>query len=241
MSRASLSPFAALLLSLVAPALGARTVTAAAPPAADARGPTAPILAWAECGDGFECATATLPLDHEKPRGATITVPLIRKPATAPDDRIGSLFLNPGGPGGSGVLFLRAAIGVFTDLNARFDIVSFDPRGIGAASPAVRCQTPAEIDALIADFPDVTSEPPQRILADAAAYGRRCRGTNGKILRHLSTADTARDLDLLRRAVGDERLTYLGFSNGTEIGSQYLRPGSRRAIHAPGSLPRAGR
>jgi len=101
--------------------------------------PHLPVLIWAPCDDGFECSTATVPLDHDRPDGPTISLALIRLPASSPYDRIGSLFMNPGGPGGSGIDLVRGAKQFLpSDLRARFDIVGFDPRGIARSTP-LRC------------------------------------------------------------------------------------------------------
>ena len=199
----------------------------------------APVeLAWEDCGDGFECTYAEVPRDHARPRGATIELALIRKPATDPERRIGSLFMNPGGPGGSGTSFLRAAAEAFTPLNDRFDLVAFDPRGVGASRPAVDCLTDAEQEAESAEPIPVPHEiDPADLRADADLYAQRCVSRNPGILPYLSTANVARDLDLLREAVGDDNLSYLGYSYGTAIGATYatLFPGKARVLALDGA------
>ena len=120
-------------------ALGA-TIVVSSPVNAETATPKVPVLSWRPCDDGFECATATVPLDYNHPAGPTISLALIRQPATDPGRRIGSLFLNNGGPGNSAVDFVRTDMrGVVpADVQARFDVVGFDPRGVGASTP-IRC------------------------------------------------------------------------------------------------------
>jgi len=123
-------------------------VTAASSPAAAAQEPDTaaapvPVLSWKDCGvtlgESFRCATARVPLDYQRPRGRSISISLVRHLAAVPAERVGSLLMNPGGPGGSGILFLRNALSlIFPELQARFDLVSFDPRGVGDSTP-VRC------------------------------------------------------------------------------------------------------
>jgi len=131
---------AALATAILLSGAGA---AAAPPPTADLAA-AVPILDWQDCGGGFECATATVPRDYDKPRGATFTLPVIRKPAMDPANRIGSLFLNPGGPGGSGVAMVRTAPPPVFDLFSRFDVVGWDPRGIGGSLPSVYCERSVE-------------------------------------------------------------------------------------------------
>jgi pimeloyl-ACP methyl ester carboxylesterase len=180
-------------------------------------------LSWTACGPRLECADVTVPLDWARPRGPTITLPVLRYLASHPERRIGSLFVNPGGPGDSGVEMatsrgeaLDAATG------GRFDVVGWDIRGTGGNS-RVDCfgDTAARQD-FWADSPIPTTGPDQlRYLATTAEFARRCGARNGDLLAHISTADTARDLDHLRRLVGDRQLTYLGESYGTLIGQVY--------------------
>ena len=189
-----------------------------------------PQLTWTDCGDGFECATAAVPLDYDRPKGRTIEIALVRVPATDQAQRIGTLFLNPGGPGQSGIEFVRTAPPGAFQLFARFDIVGFDPRGLGASRPAV--QDCGEDPAFRIPMPNPSVTDPHAFLAATRAYAKNCRAVNGDLLPHLSTANVARDLDLLRAAVGDTRLTYLGQSYGSVIGATYasLFPGRVRAM-----------
>ena len=236
-----LMPFAvlALIASLLAgpPAVAAQ----AAASRTVASAPTVPQLRWADCGDGFQCATAQVPLDYDQPRGSQISLSLIRLPAGDPLHRIGSLFLNPGGPGGSGVSFVRiAGKALFSDeVRARFDLVGFDPRGIIGSTP-LRCfDTFQQAVGATAPFPFPVTPAEERtwVRADRALAGA-CARQGGAIQDHMATADVARDLDLLRQAVGDPKLTYAGYSYGSYLGATYanLFPGRVRSLVVDGVL-----
>jgi pimeloyl-ACP methyl ester carboxylesterase len=214
----------------------------AVPPAvAASAAPGVPRIAWSDCGDGFQCATAAAPLDYDHPRGKQISLSLIRLPASDPAHRIGSLFLNPGGPGGSGVGFVRALGKVLysDEVRARFDLVGFDPRGIVGSTP-LRCfDTFDEALGAVAPFPFPVTRAEERTwvgfdrkLADA------CAAQGGAIQDHMATADAARDLDLLRQAVGDRQLSYVGYSYGSYLGATYanLFPGKVRSLVVDGVL-----
>jgi pimeloyl-ACP methyl ester carboxylesterase len=207
-----------------------------APASAD----TVPKLTWADCEGGFECAKAAVPLDHGRPDGTKIDLALIRKPATDSSARIGSLFLNPGGPGGSTFDFVRAAAEFAAPLNDRFDLVGWDPRGTGLSGLAVDCDVDPEVLGPYAQpFPRPFTEAEATLPARTRQYIDRCLSRNDRRgLRYLSTGNSARDLDLLRRAVGDSKLSYLGLSYGTAIGATYasLFPGSSRALVLDGAL-----
>jgi pimeloyl-ACP methyl ester carboxylesterase len=186
-------------------------------------------LRWQACDEGFECATAHVPRDYARPGGAQIRLALIRKPASDRAHRIGSLFMNPGGPGGSGVDFLRfAPPGAVARFSERYDLVGFDPRGVGASEPAARDCAPRYGNRFVR--PETLDRGALR--AAAEEHVRRCVGANRDILPHLTTANVARDLDRLRAAVGDDRLNFLGLSYGGMIGETYttLFPGRTGAI-----------
>jgi pimeloyl-ACP methyl ester carboxylesterase len=207
-----------------------RTTTRAPQPAHRPAPPQVPYLDWTDCGDGFQCATATVPLDYDHPRGRTVQIALIRRPAIDQANRIGSLFLNPGGPGQSGIDFVRAAPPPAFQAVSRFDVIGFDPRGLGASRPAVLdC---GDSPAFRSPLPRPDSVDKLAFLVDTFDYVRDCRVLNRDLLAHLSSANVARDLDLLRAAVGDPRLNYLGFSYGSVIGATYasLFPGRARAM-----------
>ena len=200
---------------------------------ANGRAPV-PRLDWRACGEPFECATAEVPLDHRHPRGRTIELALVRVPATDREHRIGSVFVNPGGPGLSGVQFVRdAAPAVAPILGRRFDIVGVDTRGSGASRPAFDCDVDPERAGLYAQpfvRPDTLDA--GALVSRTRRYIRRCLARNRDLVAHMSTAEGARDLDLLRAAVGDDRLTYIGQSYGTLLGATYtsLFPGRARAL-----------
>lgn len=176
-------------------------------------------LDWEACGDGFECATARAPLDWSDPGSDEIELAVKRKPASG--DAIGSLFTNPGGPGGSGtdsLDFMMSSIS--REVTEVYDVVSWDPRGV-ETSAAVVCLDDEDKDRVLSeDFPD--DEAGLAALASAYAdWAEACEENSGDLLAHVDTQSTARDLDMLRAVVGDESLAYLGYSYGTELGATY--------------------
>jgi len=200
--------------------------------------PGDPVAHWSPCYRDlgpYECALVNVPLDYDHPGRATIQIAMVRLPAADPDNRIGSLFLNPGGPGGSGVDFaLQIAPVLYTpEVRARFDIVGFDPRGI-MRSTGLRCfGNPRQWAGYLTDFVYPTSPAEEVIWEEADLFlVNNCDQRAGRILDHMSTADVARDLDLLRQAVGDDLLTYAGFSYGSFLGNTYanLFPDKVRAV-----------
>jgi pimeloyl-ACP methyl ester carboxylesterase len=219
---AALIPLASLLaLMQISPDATAATTTTATPPV--------PQLAWTDCGDGFECATARVPLDYDRPHGETIELPLIRKPASDPAHRIGHLFFHQGGSGRN-VEAIRAFPPFVFDLFSRFDFIGFDNRGVGGSQPALVACGPHP--AFVSPFPTPQSIDERAFLQDSQRYTRRCERRNRELLSHLSSANIARDLDLMRAAVGDDKLTYFGVSFGTTVGATYasLFPGRARAL-----------
>jgi len=203
--------------------------------------PAKPKIAWSPCYERFQCATVKVPLDYDRPRRGRISIALARLPATDRARRIGSLFLNPGGPGGSGVDFLvGAGPFLYTDeVRARFDLVGFDPRGIIRSTP-LRCfNSPEEWEPFFTPFVfPLTPEEEQVWIAADRYLLRACDRRAGRIIDHMSTANVARDLDVLRAAVGDERLTYAGYSYGSYLGVTYanLFPGRVRGLVVDGVL-----
>ncbi|HVL98862.1 MAG TPA: alpha/beta hydrolase [Egibacteraceae bacterium] len=196
--------------------------------------PLESTLVWTPCEEPFECSTLPVPRDYGQPDGPTVTLALIRLPAPAAARRIGSLVVNPGGPGGSGVDFVRQA-GVETfpaELRARFDIVGFDPRGV-AASEGIACDQEA-----VARFAGTLTSGVADVLAAAQRFAAGCAAHGGELLPHVATPNVAADLDLLREALGDRRLTYLGYSYGTLIGAMYAEryPDKVRAIVLDGAV-----
>lgn len=170
---------------------------------------------------GWECATLDVPLDYAKPEGETIPIALIRAKARKKDARIGSLVFNFGGPGGSGITTLPGAAKEYEALRARYDLVSFDPRGVGRSVP-VRCQDDKQLDAYYAQDASPTTPAQEKQYIDGIrTYRNACEKNSGKILPYVGTENAARDLDRIRQALGDEKLHYFGISYGTELGGVY--------------------
>lgn len=190
----------------------------------------------------LRCARLTVPLDYTKPDGKTITLGLLRRKASDPGRRIGTLFVNPGGPGASGVsaaASLASAVGG-NDLGKRFDLVGFDPRGIGSSEPPVHCLTDTERDKQRADdIEDSSAAGVAKEVAQLKDYTAKCAQRSGAdLLANVGTRDVARDLDVMRSALGDKQLTYLGFSYGTFLGTTYAEqfPANVRALVLDGAV-----
>lgn len=191
-------------------------------------------LKWGECpaptpleGGGqappkdWQCATLDVPLDYAKPEGETTPIALIRAKARDEDQRIGSLVFNFGGPGGSGITTLPGAAKEYEALRARYDLVSFDPRGVGRSAP-VRCEDDKQLDAYYAqDFTPDNPQEEQAFVRNIRTYQQACRQKSAKLLPHVGTPNAARDMDRIRQALGDEKLHYFGISYGTELGGVY--------------------
>ncbi|MFK0288907.1 alpha/beta hydrolase [Streptomyces sp. NPDC090442] len=207
-------------------------------------------LAWSRCGE-LQCATLTVPMDYAHPsNGKTFALPVIKSAATEPGQRIGSLVFDPGGPGASGVDTLKSdGVASFgKQARAHFDIVGFDPRGVAGSKPAVDCsprdgttdgadQADSGSDAARPLYPRTDAER-QTALADADHTAAQCQARSGEILPHIGTLDAARDMDVLRAALGDDQLTYLGWSYGTYLGTIYAEqfPRRVRALVLDGAL-----
>jgi pimeloyl-ACP methyl ester carboxylesterase len=236
------------------------------PVTVEKRGPTGSVpeglerfygqdLGWGDClplatGDtrpllehkGLECARMTAPLDYADPGGRTVSIALLRHQAGQRDRRVGALIVNPGGPGASGVTQAAAlAVGNGnSELAARFDLVGFDPRGIGASEPAVRCLTDAERDADRLDN-DLDTSPAGVAVTERENqdFVAKCvQRTGVDVLANLGTRDVARDMDVLRSALGEPKLTFLGYSYGTRLGTEYAErfPGNVRAMVLDGAV-----
>ena len=182
------------------------------------------VLRWKDCGEGLQCTTATAPLDWSDPEAGDIDLALVRHPATG-GNRVGSLLVNPGGPGGSGYDFIKDSLdyAVDKDLQAGFDIVGFDPRGVGRSS-AVTCYQPADMDEYLYGLTTAkrgTDAWIKELETSALDFGEACTENTGALLEHVDTESAARDLDLLRAVLGDEKLNYLGYSYGTFLGATY--------------------
>jgi pimeloyl-ACP methyl ester carboxylesterase len=190
---------------------------------------TSQKLDWERCkatanssapGRDWQCATLKVPLDWSRPGGETIDLALIRSTARG-GDRIGSLLFNFGGPGASGVAGMPGYAASVSLLRERYDLVSWDPRAVGA-SEGVRCRGDKETQA--AEAVDATPDTPaeeRAYLRDATDFARGCEKDAGRLLAHVSTTDTARDMDLMRQVLGDDKLHYFGISYGTELGGVY--------------------
>ncbi|MFJ4325345.1 alpha/beta hydrolase [Streptomyces tricolor] len=173
-------------------------------------------------GTEWQCATMRAPLDWSRPKGDTIGIALIRAEASGPaNKRIGSLVFNFGGPGGSGVTTLPAFGADYGALHTRYDLVSFDPRGVGRSAP-VECESDAQLDEYFQQ--DATPEDGaerSRLLERTKRFNAACEKNSEKILPHVRTTDAARDMDLMRQVLGDRKLHYFGISYGTELGGVY--------------------
>ena len=223
--------------SAAAPSATTTVASPAASGATSAAGPVASI-AWSDCGDGFQCGTLPVPLDYAAPGGQSLLVSVIRLPASDPASRIGSLVIEPGGPGESGTDFAREAARILfsDDIRRRFDIVGFDPRGVNRSSP-IRCSDDLDHFLAMDQTPDTPGEL-AALLDGEKTFVDGCQRRNAAILPHVGTADVVRDLDALRAALGDDRLTYLGFSYGTFIGALYAQvyPQHIRAMVLDGAM-----
>jgi pimeloyl-ACP methyl ester carboxylesterase len=199
-----------------------------------------PRLSWRDCAVGAQCATALLPLDYDEPNGVKTKVALLRRPARDQAHRIGSLFVNPGGPGGSGIIWANNAPNYLSPvLLDRFDIVGVDPRGVNA-SDQVRCftgtaQQAEALKGFNVGFPMGKVEE-RAYLAAAGNLGAGCSSTARPLSASMSTAEVARDMEVLRRAVGDSKLTYFGISYGSHLGQVYANmfPDRVRAVTIDG-------
>jgi pimeloyl-ACP methyl ester carboxylesterase len=177
-------------------------------------------VSWTACEDDTECADIWVPLDYSDPDGTAITLKAKRDPADDPSKRLGSLFVNPGGPGEPG-LDLSTGAPVGDTVRDAYDVVGFDPRGVGSSTP-IECLTDAQRDEFISSDP--TPDTPDEVteLEDLwRQYTDGCQEKSGALLGHVSTVEVARDLDVMRGVVGDDKLSYLGFSYGTFIGATY--------------------
>ena len=200
---------------------------------------TSQTVAWTPCSGGFQCGTLAVPLDYSlNDNGETMQIALIRKPAIDSAHRIGSLLTNPGGPGASGIDYLRQSAPSLKSLNARFDLIGFDPRGTGQSEP-IRCLTGPQEDAFNA-LDSVLDDPIEKAAAIQADknFVAGCQAMSGRVLPFVDTPSVSRDVDRIRAALGDAKLSYLGFSYGTYIAEWYahLFPGRVRALALDGVL-----
>lgn len=183
-------------------------------------------VSWGDCeetsGDtGLECADLEVPADYDQPDGETTTVVMARSASTS-DAAGGSLILNPGGPGGSGVDLMQVAPGYFdSSIQERYDLVSFDPRGV-FRSDGIDCLDAEGLDRWRAESAyDPAAESLDELRSSYQEVGEACAENSGPVLEHMDTDSVARDLDVMRAVLGDARINYVGFSYGTQIGAAY--------------------
>lgn len=179
-------------------------------------------LDWRECRGDAECAELQVPLDYARPQGKQITLSLLRVPALDEQSKVGALVVNPGGPGASGVDHAAQAETYFgRPVRRHFDVVGFDPRGVGESTP-VDCLSDAELDTFIGSDPDPeTPAEVQEAQALLRQFGEGCLERSGDLARHVSTEEVARDIDVLRAVLGQDKLAFFGASYGTLIGATY--------------------
>ncbi len=200
--------------------------------------PVTPV-AWTGCGS-LQCGSVTVPLDYRRPGGPTIQIAVARHPAEVPSERIGSVVINPGGPGTSGIDDLPNELSVLApELLDRFDIVSFDPRGVGRSSP-VLCTGGGGSGSSGPGIDPVPTTPAaqQALLRNDQEFAAQCQQYSGAILPYVGTVDSARDLDRIRAALGDAQLTFVGHSYGTLLGATYAQmfPTHVRAMVLDGAI-----
>jgi pimeloyl-ACP methyl ester carboxylesterase len=213
-------------------AAGAAPVTAA--------GFYAQKLRWQPCDNGFRCARLFVPFDYRRPGWRAFSLPVIMRPAADPARRIGSLVINPGGPGASGISYALSSAGQFPPaVRDQFSIVGFDPRGVGGSVPALHCLTGPQLDRFFqTDDAPRTAAQLNAVVAENSFYAAQCEKNSGALLPYVGTRDAARDLDVLRAALGDAKLTYLGKSYGSYLGTWYaqLFPARVRALVLDGAV-----
>jgi pimeloyl-ACP methyl ester carboxylesterase len=216
-------------------------VTPAGPPPVTMAAYYAQRLTWRPCDQYFECARLYVPFDYSHPAGPRFSLPIVKLPAADPASRVGSLVINPGGPGASGVEYaLGARSGEFTrEVLNRFDIVGFDPRGVGGSLPAVHCMTGPQLDTYFA----VNAEPANAaqlatLVSESKLYATECARNAAALLPYMGTVNAAKDMDVLRAALGEQALTYLGKSYGTYLGASYAQqfPSKVRALVLDGAV-----
>lgn len=185
-------------------------------------------VSWKSCRSDKLCATIKVPLDYADPDAKSISLSMIKVPAGSESQRVGSLVVNPGGPGGSGIEYAAQISFYFgSELLQAFDIVGFDPRGVGQSSP-VQCLSDGELDEFVASDPDPDTASERKEAGQLIQeFGQGCAERSGELAAHVSTVEAAKDIDIIRAALGDKRLSYFGASYGTFLGATYadLFPG----------------
>ena len=213
-------------------------VTTTPPPEPTATLSPAPAIDWQPCDSGpFDCADYDVPLDYSNPNAGTITLALRRLPAADPSQRVGLLFANPGGPGGSTIDILSGwARSLPNEVRDRFDVILFDPRGVGHSSPLI-CHD--NIQQLIGLNPYPATDEDWKTIEEATKQQvNQCEQVGGDILPFLGTKDVARDMDRIREAEGEDTITYFGYSYGTTLGQVYadMFPTHVRAMVLDGAV-----
>lgn len=186
-------------------------------------------VSWKACQGDNMCTRIKVPLDYEKPRAKSISLALIKVPARSKSQRVGSLVVNPGGPGGSGIDYAAQSSYYFgSEVQQAFDIVGFDPRGVGKSTP-VQCLSDAEIDEFVSSDPDPDNAA-EIARGDEllAGFGDGCVSRSGDLAAHVSTVEAAKDVDIIRAALGDRKLSWFGASYGTFLGATYAELFPRR-------------
>lgn len=214
-------------LAITAAVAGAGLVGSALVPTVAQARPAQPSasLSWSACTDeslaGLECASLKVPLDHAKPHGQQITLALSRFKHTGTTGYQGALLVNPGGPGGTGRDFAsRVADGLPDGLKATYDVIGFDPRGVGGSSPSLSCD-PGYFNPVRPDYLPTSKSVETTWLKKSAAYAKACGQKYGSLLQHLKTTDAVQDMDDIRAALGQKQINYYGASYGTYLGSVY--------------------
>lgn len=179
-------------------------------------------ITFQPCGNSLKCATILVPRDYQDPSAGNIGVKIAKRPAADPANRVGTLLINPGGPGGSGIEYVRSADFLFSpELLARFDIVGFDPRGVAESDP-ITCLSPAEADRFFAldASPDSQSERDE-LIQSSKEFGEKCAEKSPDLISYVGSIDVARDMDVIRAVLGESKLDYLGKSYGSLLGALY--------------------
>jgi pimeloyl-ACP methyl ester carboxylesterase len=224
------------LALVVGVALALGTLAVPVPASAASDPPPTPSLDWQACGS-LQCATLTVPLEYDGSAPGTVDLAVARRPASDASQRVGALVLNPGGPGVSAIDYLRSAAASFPrELRDRFDLVAFDPRGVGRSDPIVCADS---LDPLFDEAFSPRTDAERADLVDAAgAVAQGCEARSANLLGHVSTQNTARDLDRVRAALGQRRVTFLGSSYGSYLGAIYatLFPRRVRAMVLDGAI-----
>ncbi|MFH0518675.1 alpha/beta fold hydrolase [Streptomyces sp. M41] len=188
-------------------------------------------LDWQSCGDGgpAECADVEVPLDYSRPDGKTIRIAVSRIKASEPSERHGVLLMNPGGPGGEGLtlpaMILKEKI-IPDSVSRRFDLIGFDPRGVGRSAPVNCGLTDQELSL---SGPAYRPETFENDVSQARAIAEKCQGKNSGVLEHITTRNVARDMDVIRGALGEKKISYLGISYGTYLGAVFTQMFTERA------------